>query len=453
MKLIKRLLRDKSGGVAIYTAFLAVIGIGGAALAVDYGRLAVVKTQMQDRADAGAMAAAVYLDLKPGAMARATDVATNAARQYSTIAGNTELSVASVLFYSEFTPNKIVATGDEDAKYVEVVLQSKQIDIFFTPVLSMVSSTAASNMQELNAHAVASADPFICNAPPLMMCDPGELDPGFDLSDPANTGRLFRLKEPQAGGGPWAPGNFGLLKLPDGSGGAAALQAALAAVTPPDCYALEVSTAPGGKTTQIKKGMNARFDVTGAPDPAPNVINYPRDADMIADPDLTYGDGNWDRSGYWSDKHSGAPLPGDLATASRYQTYLYELGLEYASNGSQTIYPAPDPVPAGYNTVTPTGPSIPVDSGNPDDPDYDGVPSQAPASNGYARRMVVVTVLQCVAQGVQGSGTYPTDGNYVAMMVTETVQDPPEAAIYGELLGTLYQATSQDFHANVQLIE
>ncbi len=453
MNFIKRLFTDNSGGVAIYTAFLAVLGIGGAALAVDYGRLAVVKTQMQDRADAGAMAAAVYLDLKPGAMARATDVATNAARQFSTIAGNTELSVASVLFYSEYTPNKIVATGDEDARFVQVVLQSKQIDIFFTPVLSMVSSTAASDTQELNAYAVASADPFICKAPPLMMCDPGELDPDFDLSDPANSGRLFRLKEPQAGGGTWAPGNFGLLELPDGSSGAAALQAALAAVTPTDCYTLEVSTAPGGKTNQIKNGMNARFDVTGAPDPAPNVINYPRDTDMIADPDLTYGDGNWDRSGYWADKHGGAGLPGDLAGASRYQTYLYELGLEYARDGLNTLYPAPDPLPAGYDKVTPTGPSIPVDAGNPDDPDYDGVPSQTPASNGYARRMVVVTVLQCAALGVSGAGTYSTDGNYVAMMVTETVLDPPEAAIYGELLGTLTQATSPDFHANVQLIE
>jgi Flp pilus assembly protein TadG len=453
VKLFNKLFHDDSGSIAVYSAILAVLGIGGAALAVDYGRLVVVKTQMQDRADSGALAAAVYLDLKPGAMARATDVATNAVRQDSALVADSELRVANVLFYSEFTPNKVAATGDADAKYVEVILQAKQVDIFFTPVLSMVSGTPASGTQELNAKAVAAADPFICNAPPLMMCDPGELDPNFDLGDPANIGRQFRLKEPQAGGGPWTPGNFGLLKLPDGSGGAAALQAALAAVTPADCYTLDVTTAPGGKTNQIKNGMNARFDVTGAPDPAPNVINYPRDADIVADPNLTYGDGNWDRAGYWSDKHGGAGLPGDLATASRFQTYLYELGLEYASDGLQTIYPVPSPLPAGYTTVTPPAVDIPADAGNPSDPNFDGVPSQTAASNGHARRLVVVTVLQCVAQGVQGSATYPSGGNYVAMMVTETVQDPPEAAIYGELLSTLFQATSPDFHANVQLIE
>ncbi len=408
---------------------------------------------MQDRADAGAMAAAVYLDGTAGAMARATDVATNAMQQISAIASGNVLSVNSVQFYSEFTPAKVAATGDADAKFVEVVLNAQQVEIFFQPMLSLLGAAGTGGSQELNAFAVAASDPFICDTPPLMLCDPGELDPNVDLTDPANIGRQFRLKEPQAGGGTWTPGNFGLLQLPDGSGGAAAIEAALAAVTPQDCYTMDVSVAPGSKTNAVKNGMNARFDVTGAPDPAPNVINYPRDADMIADPNLTLGNGNWDRADYWADKHDGDPLPGDLNAASRFQTYLFELGLEYARNGTRAIYPAPDPLPAGYDLVTPPGVDIPTEPGNPNDPDVDGAPSQPPAANGQARRKMNITVLQCQALNVKGAGTYPTSGDYVEMMITESVKDPPDAAIYGELLGTLVPATSPDFHANVQLIE
>ena len=72
---MRRVFSDVRGSISVYTAILAVLGIGGAALAVDFGRAALLRTQMQDRADAGAMAAAVYLDFKPGAMVRAEDVA------------------------------------------------------------------------------------------------------------------------------------------------------------------------------------------------------------------------------------------------------------------------------------------------------------------------------------------------------------------------------------------
>ena len=55
---MRRIFADVQGSISAYSAILAVLGIGGAALAVDFGRAAVLRTQMQDRADAGAMAAA-----------------------------------------------------------------------------------------------------------------------------------------------------------------------------------------------------------------------------------------------------------------------------------------------------------------------------------------------------------------------------------------------------------
>ena len=50
-----------------YSAFFIVFAIGVGALAIDVGRKAVLRSQMQDRADAGAMAAAVQPDGRDGA--------------------------------------------------------------------------------------------------------------------------------------------------------------------------------------------------------------------------------------------------------------------------------------------------------------------------------------------------------------------------------------------------
>ncbi len=54
--------RGEAGGVAVYSAFFAVFAIGVGALALDVGPMTILPSQMQDRADTGAMAGAVQLD-------------------------------------------------------------------------------------------------------------------------------------------------------------------------------------------------------------------------------------------------------------------------------------------------------------------------------------------------------------------------------------------------------
>jgi hypothetical protein len=442
--------RDEGGGVTAYSAFFIVFAIGVGALAIDVGRMAVLRSQMQDRADAGAMAAAVQLDGRDGAQARATAVAMNAMSQMSGIPGDGEdLNVQTVNFYSEYDPTPVAATGDEDSKVVEVILEPRRVNFFLEPILN---PSGDEHYKDLAARAVAGLNPFICAAPPLMVCDLGETDPTMDLSLQSNIGRQIVLKPPPSGG-TWGPGNYGLLALPDGSSGANSIEGALAAVEPEDCYSLDVSTATGVKTKKVRHGINSRFELDHLSNPAPDVINYPKDVEIEADPMVVMGSGNWPLGGlggYWAAKHSGASLPNDLLGASRYQVYLYELGLEFGRDDRQTIYPVNGALPEGYTLVSPAAPSVPVDPLNPDDPDYDGVPSQLVASNGYARRLVQVAVLQCVADGVQGSHTYPTNGNFVEMFLTESVDDK---AIYGEIVRPLSPSNDPDFHANVKLID
>ena len=128
--------------------------------------------------------------------------------------------------------------------------------------------------------------------------------------------------------------------------------------------------------------------------------------------------------------------------------------MTFARKGKETSYPIPaGGPPAGFVVVTPPGADIPVDPGNPTLPDFDGVPQNTPASNGPARRLVKVALLQCFADGINGHGTYPTYGRFVEMFITQEVRDPPNAAIYGEIVRSLSPINDPEFHANVKLVE
>jgi hypothetical protein len=445
--------RGEAGGVMVYSAFFIVLALSVGALVLDVGRMTVLRSQMQDRADAGAMAAAAQLDGRDGAQARATAVAMNATSQMSGIPGDGEdLNVQTVNFYSKYDPTPVAATGDEDSKFVEVTLEPRRVDFLLEPVLN---PSGGQHYKSLAARAVAGLNPFICAVPPLMVCDPGETDPTKSLALVENIGRQTVLKMSPSGGGAWGPGNYGLLALPDGSSGANSIEGALAAVEPEDCYTLDVLTAPGVAAKKVRHGINSRFELDHLSNPAPDVINYPKDVEIEADPMVVIGSGNWPLGGlggYWAAKHSGATLPNDLLGASRYQVYLYELGLQFgrSDTNGQTIYPVVGALPGGYTLVSPGGPSIPEDAANPDDPDYDGVPSETVAANGYARRLMKVAVLQCAAEGVGGSHTYTTNGNFVEMFITEAVDDK---TIYGEIVRPLTPSNDPNFHANVRLID
>ncbi len=448
--------RDESGGVLAYGAIFGALALGMAAFSTDIGRMSVMRSQMQNRADAGAMGGAAQLDGKDGARARALALAENAIAARSGIAADgAELTLNAVNFYTSYGPAPVAATSDADARFIEVVLTPKRVNFMLAPAMKFIGGDGP-RFAEMQATAVAGPKPFICHAPPLMICNPAETDPSADPNLPANIGRQMILKEAPSNGGAWAPGNFGLLALPDGSVGAADIGEALAAVEPADCYSIDVTTATGSRTEKVKNGINARFDLYGS-FPAPNVINYPHDPDIAAGTSTAIGSGGWDAAGYWSAKHGGAALPVALSGASRYQVYLYEQGVTFARNSAQprqTLYPVPQTLPGGYELVVPPPAQVPVavspaDAGN---PDYDGVPAQAAASNGALRRVVKVAVLNCIAEGVHGHGTYPTNGNYLELFITQHVRNAPNDAIYGEIVRPLTSFNSPDYHSNVRLV-
>ena len=444
--MLRRYWSNKSGSIAVYAAFFSMLALSAGSIAIDLGRLVTLKAQMQHRADAGATAGAVQLDGTTGAMQRAKDVASNASSDKSNIDKDGGLiTVATTKFYSAYSPTKVAATNDRDARVIEVNLTPQLMDFYFTPFLSMLIDQVTAHSMSIDASAVAQYAPVICHAPPLMMCDLSETG-GEDVMDPVNTGRQLLVKFPQGGNAQWVPGNFGLLESGYGSG-ANNLERALADVEPPGCDSNIITTEPGTMAQRVKNGINARFNGSGYYTPAPNVQSYPRDTDFDDDTGRQnndrLGDDDWDIDDYWSANHNGDSLPSDLTGATRYQTYLYEMGETYASNGNLTLYPSPDTLPDGYIEVTPSSADLPTG----------GEPDTIPASNGALRRVMQVAVLQCIANDVKGRGDYPTDGNYIEVFITEPVGDPPETSIYGEIIGRVIPSDNVSFHSNATLVD
>ncbi|MFQ5973789.1 MAG: pilus assembly protein TadG-related protein, partial [Alphaproteobacteria bacterium] len=247
--------------MAVYVAAVGTLLIGMGVIGLDVGRMAVLRSQMQNAADAAAMSAAGQLDGLDKARARATDVATDGLVNATGLAnGVGEFVIQDTEFFREIVSTAVPSTSDADANFVRVTLEPRDIDLHFRPVLNLLTGGYASSTATLAATATAGGAPVMCHIPPLMMCNMDEdLGPGYDLLDPSHRGKQVVMKE-GPGGGAFAPGNYGTLCTPAGDCGASAVGDALANPDPQMCYTDVLTTAPGVKTQETRRGMNARMD-------------------------------------------------------------------------------------------------------------------------------------------------------------------------------------------------
>ncbi|MCK5273023.1 MAG: hypothetical protein KAR37_00125, partial [Alphaproteobacteria bacterium] len=172
----RNFLRDQGGSIVIYTGAFMSIGIGGSALSIDIGRIVLLKTQMQNRADAGALAGAAQLDAQKGAIERSTFIITDAMVAYTTAAADSgELAVWSVAFYEpaeDYITRGLETTDDVAARFAEVIMERRALSFFYAPALNIMTGKSVSSYTELGARAVAMSDPFICKTQPMMICNP-----------------------------------------------------------------------------------------------------------------------------------------------------------------------------------------------------------------------------------------------------------------------------------------
>lgn len=488
-------MRRQRGAFLAIMAILIVVLLGFAALAIDVGRLLVLRSEMQNAVDSAALAAAFQLDSSAGAIERARIAARNAlehnshfARERSLLNEETLPDEAFIFFciigsrfdidaddasvdLSHFCGNttayaetgadarKYEATGDADAHYVRVHLAASDsavdnftLDLIFYPVIRLLGAENIISQLSLEAVALAGRGFFACNFPPMAICDPFEGEGGF--RENMTEGAHIILKQQSPG---WSPGNAGFLNL--GSPGASSVSNDLADESSTGCSPPVLTTAPGGMTNKMKSAINTRFGVykrTGADeddifgdqyDPvdadyrtadadtypaAPNVMNYP--LDQTTHDDDRFGNGDWLCGEYWLTHHLPTELPPTgclINSITRWDVYNHEIS----------------------NTL----PIIQEDDDLTDDPERAKDADSSDSAQHVGRRRFFVGVLSCNALGVAGNTTVPVfspDGfAEIFIIAPATAPNHPDGAqIFGEFIGW-GDEDEEGFHVNVQLYE
>ena len=100
----------------------------------------VLRSQMQNAVDARAMAAAAQLDGRDGARdAPERSPKTSCITAAAMAADEIAIEIKAPVFYSQYTPTKIAGDERPGLPFVEVVLEARQVDLLFGPVLDMLA--------------------------------------------------------------------------------------------------------------------------------------------------------------------------------------------------------------------------------------------------------------------------------------------------------------------------
>src|SRR5436190_8042276 len=247
-KSIEALWGDTKGIILPYVTLMLVVIIGVAVLALDGSRYMSLQTQLQNGADALALAGAAELDRTPTAIERANKaIGFRCEANSSTcqpIAGGRGLVSNWSLFGSGSDRNvrvagirflRLLPVHDSDpilpgnvtsdptqAAFVEVTVKPIAL-----PTILPASFFGGSNVLTVGAQAVAGFDQVVCDFTPIFICNPFET-PGMTYRqamtalvsashDPASQRRLIRLAGTQEKTGAFGRGDFGYLTPTTGS--------------------------------------------------------------------------------------------------------------------------------------------------------------------------------------------------------------------------------------------
>lgn len=465
-------VRRQRGAILVMTALFIVVLIGVAALAMDIGRLVVLRAQLQNAADAAAIAAAMELDGKSGARERAMAAARWAIthdQSFATINNllgdglpNDAFSFFCVIgaeydpdpskvdignYCSNTTasadePAKYPTTEDTDAHYVRIDLDPAkapgrfELDLFFLPVLNLIAPGTAT-VAATRGQALAGRHSIQCNYPPMAICDPFE-GTGKTFKTDMPIGTTVILRNQGGSTGQWSPGNAGFLMPINNKPGGKTTAESLAFPDDAGCAPRRVSSEPGQIVQKTTSAINTRFDLydphfkenTWADwPPAPNIYAYQDATSPVAVPGLDvehFVMPDWQYE-EWRTAQSSAygALPGTEPSVVggkkplRWDVYKWEIA-------NNRILKKP-------------------------------IPAHTPGAQ--ERRLLAVAVLSCQALGAKGKFTVPVnspDGFAKFFLYKEAVAPGPppgsEARIFGEYVGW-YGEGDANYHVETQLYE
>jgi hypothetical protein len=366
------LWHDQDGAIIPYLAMMLAVIIGLSALTLDGSRLMNLQTQLQNGADALALAGATELDRRPDSIVRAEAAIRNLIANPVVGTGvDQTVKVSGIDFLrslpaSDDLPVTSANLTDDAtlAAYVQVTVAPITMQTIFP-----VSLTAGRLNIALSAQSVAGYDQVVCNISPLSVCNPFET-PGMTYyqatqalvaasQNQESQRRLIRLAGGEFNNRAYGAGSIGYVAPATGyfpasacgPGSAYGMPQALAASRVRACFRLSAVNLLPSEDSPAMDALNTRFDIYAngfyscriyAPDlnvrkgyvafgnvnwcnaiPGgsnwpildPNVAALPVDANMIRpngtlDTSADVGNGSWNCAAYWSDAHYVGPGKG-----------------------------------------------------------------------------------------------------------------------------------------------
>jgi len=276
--------------VVLFTiAMLAMLGLTG--LALDGAHAMLNKTRLQNTVDAAALSAAKTLDETDDRVAATVEAlamfSTNASG-----AGNAEIAASyssgqltvSVQYSNTLHPF-VPATVPE--RYVRVTATNLRLPGWFIPVMGFDEMVVA-------ASAVAGPSPTInqsCNIAPMMVCGNGSADPADNFGYDMGVADVLKASTNSFEVG---TGNFQLIRLDGGQGGADVREAMAGAYEGCLTSGTTIPTEPGNTVGPVVQGLNTRFGIYSGPMSASDytadvITTEPRDEGPYHSP-LSYED-------------------------------------------------------------------------------------------------------------------------------------------------------------------
>ena len=273
--LFKAVWDDTEGLILPYVTMMLVVIVGVSVLALDGARYMSLQTQLQNGADALALAGAAELDRLPDAQARAVRAIESLLANPTLFGGEAArtVQVSRIDFYSRLPPSDaqplsdgVLARDGTDARFVSVTVRPVALNTILP-----ASFFGGSNVVSAGASAVAGFDQVVCQATPIFVCNPYEA-PGMSYEqasgalqaaagDPAMQRRLLRWHQYGNSDQPYRAGDYGFLDTPLVGNSSAALIDALAYTSPPACFVQNGVTFSPGALARAREGLNVRFDI------------------------------------------------------------------------------------------------------------------------------------------------------------------------------------------------
>jgi hypothetical protein len=370
----------------VIVALLAILAVAG--LALDSSHALANKTRLQNAVDAAALAAAKVLSLASDT-AQATAAANSLLGQNADGPGNHEFNdaydageIAVTVQYSE-TLNPFVP-GSLNGPYVRVIAQNFNIQTTLSKVLGVDQIPVA-------ASAVAGPSPTIhyaCNIAPLLVCaddpDPEADFFGFEPDE-------LRVLKPQPGQhDDVGPGNYKLLRLDCGSGGACVRENMAGSYD--QCLSDDqtVETEPGVTAGPTSQGFNTRFGEYAGGDVSPDV--YPPDAVLTTPSEYLEAD----------DSTPPKVFQGDVNNPDDEVVFGDDIDYQYSEYIEDTNYI------------------------------YDQYGDTPPGGAAYGRRIMAMPVANCSGDD-SGQSTLPVEG-FACFFMLQPILGGPEKEIFGQFV-------------------